>query len=93
MHYEGEDTDFIIYASSEEAVREFNEDPESGSLVATVDLFKIFSTNNAPTNELLYHEATNMALHSEFGSHDLDDILRQIIIKGKILPIEDNQRY
>lgn len=84
LHYEGESTDFIIYASSADAVKEYTEDPESSSLVATVDLYKIYTTNT-PGNELLYHEASNVALHNEFGSHNFDDILKQIILKGKII--------
>lgn len=85
LHYEGDQTDFIIYATSEDAVQEFTEDPESGSLVATVDLFKVYTTSDSPTNDHLYREASNVTLHNEFGSHNLDDILREILLRGRIL--------
>ncbi|KAF5115547.1 hypothetical protein DV495_002338 [Geotrichum candidum] len=84
LHYEGEENNFIIYASSREAVEEYTEDPESGSLVAAVDLYKVYTTST-PGNDTLYREASNIDLHNEFGSHNMDDILEQILLKGKIL--------
>lgn len=87
MHYEGDETDFIIYATSARAVEEYLEDPEDGSLVATVDVFKVYTTSTPDQllNDQFYHEASNIALHNEFGSHNLDDILRQILLKAKII--------
>lgn len=74
-----------------DAVEEYSQDPETGSLVATVDLYKVYTTDS-PGNNRLYHEASNVALHNEFGSHNFDDIFKQILLKGKVLlPMEDEQ--
>lgn len=84
LHYKGQTTHFIVYASSRAAVREFAEDPESGSLVATVDLYKVYTTDS-PGDDRLYREASSVTLHNEFGSHNLDDCLREIITRGELL--------
>lgn len=87
MVYKGQSTNFIIYATSEEAVEEYMEDPMSGSLVATLDLYKIYTTST-PGNDRFYHEASNMALHNEFRSHNLDEIFKEILAHGQILSLD-----
>jgi len=90
VHYKGADDDFIIFAESEDAVRNWKKD-SSIPLVDVVQSFKVLvSHKHGAQGEL--DTASKAALENEFGTSKDDDVVKQILEKGDLQTSTNSER-
>lgn len=63
----------------------YREDPEEMPLVHVVETFKIFVIDDLEDRSSIMREAPNVALQTEFGTHHLEECLREIVERGVIM--------
>ncbi|KAF2127905.1 DUF1960-domain-containing protein [Dothidotthia symphoricarpi CBS 119687] len=90
VHYQGKDEDFIIFVDDVEAVKKWKED-SSIPLAQVVSGFKVFVTDKHGTQGIL-NTAANSTLENEFGTHNEDEVMKQILQKGSISHSENSER-
>ncbi|CAK1357479.1 hypothetical protein CB0940_07789 [Cercospora beticola] len=83
VHYKGNNDDFIVIVESAKAVQDWKKD-SSIPLAQVVAGFKIFLTHNQGNTGVL-DAASKGALEGEFGTHNEDDVIKQILEKGNII--------
>ncbi|QEU58277.1 Rtc3 [Kluyveromyces lactis] len=82
--YKGEETDFVIFVTSEEKVQDYVKNPSPSLLTDTVSLFKIFANQDARGSEGELGEASKSQLENEFGpKKSVEELLDVILKNGK----------
>ncbi|KAF8427541.1 ribosome maturation protein [Tirmania nivea] len=90
VHYKGDHNDFVIFAESPEIVCRWKKD-RSIPLMEVVDGFHIFTTRHQGAQGHL-EEASHLALDSEFGTHNVDDVVRHILERGEVKEGKERER-
>ncbi|KAG9229277.1 RNA-binding protein [Amylocarpus encephaloides] len=91
IHYKGTDEDFIIFVEDAQIARDWKTD-KTIPLTQVVSAFKIFVTHNQGVQGTL-NDAPNSTLENEFGTHNEEDVIKQIIEKGNIQEVEGGERF
>ncbi|KAK7203634.1 ribosome maturation protein [Myxozyma melibiosi] len=81
VFYKGSEDDFLVILSSLDAYSLFRKDPSTTPLVDVVDSFKVFVTHRGGSQGIL-DQASKAALENEFGTDNVDEAIKQILIKG-----------
>ncbi|KAK4974073.1 hypothetical protein LTR66_011100 [Elasticomyces elasticus] len=90
VHYKGKDEDFVVFADSAKAVKDWKAD-KSIPIAQVVSGYKVFVTHKHG-NQGIMDSASNSALDNEFGTHRDDDVVVQILEKGTIIESEEHGR-
>ncbi|EKG18350.1 Ribosome maturation protein SBDS [Macrophomina phaseolina MS6] len=90
VHFKGKEDDFIIFVDSHKAVQDWKAD-RSIPLAQVVNGWKIFVTHKHG-NQGVLDAASNAALDNEFGSHNEDEVVKQILEKGEVQSSEESGR-
>ncbi|OCL09814.1 putative RNA binding protein [Glonium stellatum] len=90
VHYKGAQDDFVIFAESIQAVRDWKKD-KSIPLAQVVNGWKVFVTHKQGTQGIL-DGASNSMLENEFGTHKEEDVVQQILEKGTVQETESSER-
>ncbi|CDK24982.1 unnamed protein product [Kuraishia capsulata CBS 1993] len=81
LFYKGDDTDFVIFVESEEAVNDYLKD-SSIPLSDSVAKFQIYKNSTSTGAEGELDQANSSELDNEFGTHSIDDVIETIMKKG-----------
>ncbi|GAB7341852.1 hypothetical protein MBLNU457_g0172t1 [Dothideomycetes sp. NU457] len=90
VHYKGKEDDYVIFAESAQAIRDWKKD-KTIPLAQVVNGFKIFVTHKHGAQGIL-DTASKGQLESEFGTHRDEEVMIQIIEKGSIIESEEHGR-
>jgi ribosome maturation protein Sdo1 len=90
IHYKGNEDDFIILVESADAVKQWKED-KSTPLVDVVKSFDVFTTHKHGAQGEL-NRASNALLENEFGTKNVDDVLKIVIEKGQLQEVQGAAR-
>lgn len=86
--YEGKEDKFVVFAESEEAVKEWRGD-RSIPLVQVVDGFDIFLTRG---HQQVGDKPSKATLENEFGTTNDDEIITKILEHGIIHHAKNSER-
>jgi len=90
VHYKGKEDDFVIFVDSSEDVKKWKSD-KTVPLAQVVSGWKVFVTHKHGTQGIL-DTASHSALENEFGTHNDEDVVKQIIEKGDVQESEAHER-
>ncbi|KAK5134678.1 hypothetical protein LTR08_006193 [Meristemomyces frigidus] len=90
VHYKGANDDFIIFVDSAKAVQEWKKD-KSTPLAQVVSGWKVFVTHKHGAQGIL-DTASHQQLDGEFGTHNEDDVVKQIMESGNVTESENSAR-
>ncbi|KAI0389366.1 shwachman-Bodian-diamond syndrome protein [Xylariaceae sp. FL0594] len=82
VHYKGADDDFIVFVDDHETYKKWLSD-KSIPMVEFVSAFKVFVTNKQG-NQGQLSDAAKLTLAAEFGTENVDDVIKQILEKGNV---------
>jgi len=90
IHFKGADEDFIIFVEDAKIAKDWKTD-KTIPLAQVVSAFKIFVTHKHGAQGEL-NTASKSTLENEFGTHNEEDVIKQIIEKGSIQEVEGAER-
>ncbi|EMC99165.1 hypothetical protein BAUCODRAFT_85329 [Baudoinia panamericana UAMH 10762] len=90
IHYKGKNEDFIIFADSAQAVKDWKAD-KSVPLAQVVSGWKVFITHKHG-NQGVLDGASKGQLEDEFGTSRDDDVVTKILEGGSIIESEEKGR-
>lgn len=93
--YKGQETDLIVFVTSDAEVQEYLKEPSIGKLSQVVELFKVFTNDKGEGVEGELGEASKSQIANEFGKDKkIEEVIELILKKGsanaKVDSIEDN---
>ncbi|CAI4053236.1 hypothetical protein SUVZ_15G2440 [Saccharomyces uvarum] len=80
--YKGENTDLIIFATSEELVNEYLENPSIGKLSEVVEVFEVFTPLDGRGAEGELGAASKAQVENEFGKGKKTEEVIDLILKN-----------
>ncbi|TDZ23564.1 SDO1-like protein [Colletotrichum sidae] len=81
VHLKGKEDDFLIFVDDAELYKKWQGD-KSVPMAHFVSSFKIFVTHRQGAQGT-YDAASKATLENEFGTHNEDDVIKQILEKGE----------
>lgn len=90
VHYSGESDDFIVFVESIADYKKWKGD-SSVPLAQVVDSFTVFCTHRHGAQGTL-DRASKTELENEFGTKNEDDIIKKILLEGKVEEVKNNPR-
>ena len=85
VFYKGEDSDFVVFATSEEAVMKYRESPSISKLSDVVDSFHIYTNRGGKGAEGKFGQASHSQIENEFGkSKKIEEAIDHILRNGRI---------
>ncbi|KAL5611589.1 hypothetical protein BROUX41_000827 [Berkeleyomyces rouxiae] len=91
VHFRGESDDFVVFVDDVTQCKQWKQDHKSVPLSHFVSSFQVFCTNHQGPNGQL-NEAPNSLLENEFGTHDEDRVIEQILTNGSMQTREMHER-
>jgi len=82
VHYKGKDEDFIVFVDNADELKQWKDD-KSKPLAHFVSAFKIFISHKHGAQGSL-DGASHATLENEFGTHNEDEVIKQILEKGNL---------
>lgn len=80
--YKGQDTDLVVFATSESDVNEYLKDPSIGKLSEVVEIFKVFCNQKGSGAEGSLGEASKAQVQNEFGKKTIEEVIDTILREG-----------
>ncbi|PSS27913.1 hypothetical protein M430DRAFT_131909 [Amorphotheca resinae ATCC 22711] len=90
VHYKGADEDFVVFLDDQKAYQDWKKD-KSIPLAHFVSSFKVFVTHRHGAQGT-FDGASHATLENEFGTHDEDEVIKQVLEKGSIQESEFPER-
>jgi len=90
VHYKGKDEDFVVFVDDAKSARDWKTD-KSIPLAQVVSSFKIFVTHKHGAQGQM-DSASKATLENEFGTHNDEEVITQILEKGTLQESEAGER-
>ncbi|KAJ4414915.1 hypothetical protein N0V85_002940 [Neurospora sp. IMI 360204] len=90
VHYKGNNEDFLVFVDSKDDYNKWVSD-KSTPLAQVVSSFDVFTTHKQGSQGI-YEAASKAMLANEFGTHNSDDAIKQILEKGVLQEMKFPER-
>ncbi|CAK7902852.1 restriction of telomere capping protein 3 [[Candida] anglica] len=82
IFYKGTDNDFIIFIEESDSVEKYQKGDTTIPLIDILSIYKVF-TNRTGGSEGVLDEASKSELSNEFGTTDIDKVIKTILKDGE----------
>lgn len=81
IFYKGDEADFVVFIENTDLIEKYKKGDTTIPLIDIVGIYKVF-INRQGGNEGVLDEASKQELSSQFGTSDVDEIIKKILKEG-----------